>query len=277
MRRALYARYAQNRNALLDWNTQWLAAGTVDELRGTRFELESRTRLAAWRPTPVRPPEIRVAALPRIPDSEKDDPARLDRDLERVRAMVARHSPIVASHRAEADRYRALASRARSRSLPWIKFVDLAYEHRSDGTENGVSGQVAIEVPLGADRANERRYRRLVRRETSEARGRAAEQATEIDRALADLEAFEGQRDEWRRLLRLAERAEEIAERWWRARHARPRDVGALLDEAFVARSTVIEARERAGERAGEAACSLLALSGVEAAAWPRVEARRRP
>ena len=39
-----------------------------------------------------------------------------------------------------------------------------------------------------------------------------------------------------------------------------------MLDDAFAARSTVLEARQRAGS----AYCTLLAMTGVELEAWPR-------
>ena len=87
-----------------------------------------------------------------------------------------------------------------------------------------------------------------------------------VHQALDDLHRFESQSADWLELLVLADRAEEIAERWWKGRVVRPRDVGALLDEAFLARTTVLEARERAGA----AYCSLLSLSGVEPESWPR-------
>ncbi len=87
--------------------------------------------------------------------------------------------------------------------------------------------------------------------------------------ALDELHAFETRSQRWRDLLRLADEAEEIADRWWRERLARPADVAALLDGAFTARSAVLEARERAGS----AYCTLLAMTGVELTAWPREDA----
>ena len=81
-----------------------------------------------------------------------------------------------------------------------------------------------------------------------------------------ELHAFETRSQRWRDLLRLADEAEEIADRWWRERLARPADVAAVLDDAFAARSAVLEARQRAGS----AYCTLLAMTGVELEAWPR-------
>lgn len=265
-KRALYKSYRVQRRELLTWNEEWRRAGTVDELRGARFEIESRIRLASWRPEATPIPDMIVATLPPVPSAE-DGLGTLDRNPELVRVTVARFNPSVAVRRATAERYRALAARANARNQPWIKFVDLGYEHSTGNNENGVRGQVAIEVPLGGDRANARRYQSLVRREDGNARGIVMDLATGVHQALAHLDQFEAQRDDWIELLELADRADEIAERWWKARLVRPRDVGALLDEAFVARNTVLEAREQAGA----AYCSLLALSGVEPESWPRV------
>ena len=60
-----------------------------------------------------------------------------------------------------------------------------------------------------------------------------------------------------------------MAERWWRERLAKPSEVAALLDEAFAAKSAVLEARERAGS----SRCTLLAMTGVSADDWPRAPA----
>jgi len=261
-RNALYADYLERRQELLVWNDEWRRAGTIDELRGARFELESRIRLASWEPQPVPQPERVFATLPAIEPPEGE----LIRDPAIVRDTVRRHHPSVGVRRATAERFRALADRARARNQPRLKFVDVSYEHRTDDSDNGVGGQLAFEIPLGGERANAGRYEALIRQEDGEARGAVAEQVTRSLRALDELHAFEARSPRWRDLLRLADEAEEIADRWWQGRVARPSDVAALLDDAFRARSTVLDARERAGN----ADCALLALTGVGLDAWPR-------
>ncbi len=57
-----------------------------------------------------------------------------------------------------------------------------------------------------------------------------------------------------------------VAERWWENRLATPEQVADLFDEAFDARSAVLDARAEAGL----AGCRLLSATGVSAAAWPR-------
>ena len=42
--------YVDRQRELLAWNADWRSSGMIDELRGARFELESRTKLAAWEP-----------------------------------------------------------------------------------------------------------------------------------------------------------------------------------------------------------------------------------
>jgi hypothetical protein len=260
-RRAIYADYVDQRQELLAWNADWRSAGTIDELRGARFELESRIRLASWEPGPVATPERVLDALPEIGSGD----GALVRDPELIRSTVRRHHPSVALRRATAARYRALAERARARSQPWIKFVDVGYEYRSDDSENGVGGQLSFEIPLGGD-VGVTRYAALIRKESGESRGLVEEQMAQGLQALDVLHAFEAHSQRWRDLLRLADEAEEIAERWWRGRLAKPSDVASLQDEAFEARSTVLEARERAGS----AYCTLLATTGVDLEAWPR-------
>jgi hypothetical protein len=268
-RRSLYADFVDQRQDLLAWNDDWRSAGTIDELRGARFELESRIKLASWAPEPVPVPEQVVAVLPEIGAAQ----GVLVRSPELVRATVLRHNPSVALRRASAERFRALAERARARNQPWIKFVDIGYEHRTERSRNGVSGQVSFEIPLGGEKSNVSRYQALVRKEDGEAQGILGEQLDQTLRALEHLHAFESHTRRWRDLLRLADEAEEIAERWWTARLAKPADVAALLDEAYSARNTVLEARERAGS----AYCTVLAMSGVELEAWPREAAPERP
>lgn len=268
-RGALYTDYVDRREALLAWNDDWRRAGTIDELRGARFELESRIRLASWEPAVIPLPERIVTALPGIDSPE----GALVRDPDLVQDTVRRHHPSVAVRRATAERYRALAERARARNQPRLKFLDVSYEHRSDDDDDGVGGQLAFEIPLGGERANASRYEALIRREDGQAQGIVGEQVTRSLRALDDLHAFEARSESWQNLLRLADEAEDIADRWWQSRIARPGDVAALLDDAFRARSTVLDARERAGN----AHCTLLAMTGVEPEAWPRERTQPLP
>jgi hypothetical protein len=261
-RREIYADYAERQRGLIAWNADWRSAGTIDELRAASFDLERRIRLASWEPKPVREPSSLVATLPEI-----GSPAgALVRDAELLRATIHRYHPSVTLRRATAERYRALAQRAQARNQPWLKFVEVGYEHRTDKSENGVGGRLAFEIPLGGERASVGRYEALVRQESGEARGFVEEQMGRSLQALEELHHFESRSERWLDLLRLTDQAEEIADRWWRERLAKPTDVAALLDEAFAARNAVLEARERAGG----AYCILLAMTGVDPAAWPR-------
>lgn len=262
LRRSLYADFATRRRELLGWNDDWRSAGTIDELRAARFELDSRIKLASWAPEPVPVPPVVVAVLPEV----GSEPAPLVRSPDLIRAIVRRHNPSVGLRRAMAERYRAMAARARARNQPWLKFVDVGYEHRTDGSENGVRGRLAFEIPLGGEGPNASRYDALVRKEDGALRGVVAERMDRTLRALGYLDHFEKNTRRWQDLLRLANEAEGIADRWWRARLAKPSEVAALLDEAFSARNVVLEARERAGD----AYCTVLAMSGVEPEAWPR-------
>jgi hypothetical protein len=84
--------------------------------------------------------------------------------------------------------------------------------------------------------------------------------------ALGELADFEARAVQWEELQALADAAEQVADRWWRDRLARPSQVAALLDQAFAARSAVLDARERAAI----AGCTLLAMTGVPPEDWPR-------
>ena len=97
-KQVLYDEYAEKRQELLSWTAEWLRAGTVDELRGTRFEMESRIRLVSWRPEPAPVPQFLMASLPPLPDPAAQL-AMLDRSPQLVRAKIQRHNPSVERRR----------------------------------------------------------------------------------------------------------------------------------------------------------------------------------
>jgi hypothetical protein len=263
-RTSIYDSYAARQKALLEWSQESQHSGVIDELSATRFELESRIKLATREP--VRPPQVEVV-MPVLPEIGAK-PQHLVRTLPLLRETVRSHHPSVTVRRATAERYRALSNRARSQAKPWLKFVDVSYEHESGGGgANGGGARLAFELPLGArERASAGRYQALVRREQSEEQLLVEEQVHRGLRALGELADFELRTEQWQELQQLAGDAEEIAERWWRDRLARPSQVASLLDEAFAARVAVLEARERAAI----AGCTLLAMTGVPPEEWPR-------
>jgi hypothetical protein len=255
---------ARLEQASLEWSGEWQRSGVIDELSATRFELERRLKLATREP--VRPPQVEVV-IPVLPEIEAR-PLRLVRALPLLRETVRSHHPSVTVRRATAERYRALSNRANSQAKPWLKFVDVSYEHESGGGgANGGGARLAFELPLGArERASAGRYQALVRREQSEEQLLVDEQVQSGLQALGELADFESRTEQWQELQQLAGDAEGIAERWWRDRLARPSQVASLLDEAFAARVAVLEARERAAI----AGCTLLAMTGVPPEEWPR-------
>jgi hypothetical protein len=264
VRVSIYDTYATRQQALLEWNEEGRSAGTIDELAAARFEIESRIKLATREP--ARPPQVEVV-MPVLPEIGTR-PTGLVQAPPLLRETVRRHHPSAAVRRATAEHYRALSDRAQSQARPWLKFVDVSYEHESGGGgSHGAGGQLAFEIPLGTrERASAGRYRALVRQEQSEEQRLVEEQVRRSLEALGELSDFEARGARWEELQALALAAEQIADRWWRGRLARPSQVAALLDQAFAARSAVLEARERAGI----AGCTLLAMTGVPPQSWPR-------
>jgi hypothetical protein len=180
---------------------------------------------------------------------------------------VRDHHPSVGIRRATAERYRRLAQHARAQRLPGLLFVDLAYEHHTDRSINGVGGQVAFDIPFGrAENADVRRFNALERQQRSETYAIVEDQVALSLQALSDLHEFEVGAERWLELERLAGLAEQVADRWWKGRLAKPSQVAALLDDAYAARIAVLDARERAAS----ARCTLLAMTGVPLGAWPR-------
>jgi len=263
-RQRIYAGYASRQELLLAWNEEWRSSGTIDELRGARFELESKTHVATRKPLPMRIPDQILGSLPRV----GAPPSQLVLDPDVLRRTVGQHHPSVGLRRATAARYRALAERAQARRMPWLRFFDVSYEHRSNrDEENGVGGRLAFSVPLGGrQNADLDRYRHLVQQESSEATAALNQQMEQGLGALVELQEFEADAAQYRELEELANRAERIADHWRQNRLAKPAAVAALLDEALAARTAVVDARERAAI----AGCTLLAMTGVSAETWPR-------
>jgi hypothetical protein len=264
VRVSIYGVYAARQKALLEWNEEGRSAGTIDELAAARFEIESRIKLATREP--ARPPQVE-GVMPVLPEIEAR-PRGLVQAPQLLRETVRSHHPSAAVRRATAERYRALSDRARSQARPWLKFVDVSYQYESGGGgDHGGGGRLAFEIPLGArERADAGRYRALVRQEQSEEQRLVEEQVRRSLEALGELADFEARAVQWEELQALADAAEQVADRWWRDRLARPSQVAALLDQAFAARSAVLDARERAAI----AGCTLLAMTGVPPEDWPR-------
>ena len=258
----LYQRYVERQQGLLSWNEDWRRSGRLNERSATTFEIERRVRLARRLPEAEPPGLERTAGLPPLGRPA----AALDRDPDRVRELVRRHHPGVGGRAARSERYEALSRRAEGRGLPWFEFVDFGYEVKQSRPDE-IGGQVAVRVPLGfSSRADASRYRALGRAELLEGQHLVEENVRLGQMALAELDHFEENSERWHQLLDLAQRADQVAERWEQQRLAKPSDVATLYDRAYEARRSVLEARTRAGF----AGCQLLSLTGVAPADWPR-------
>ena len=262
-RKAIFEDYATRQRELLRWNEEWSASGTIDELTAARFEIEGRVRLASWETPPAPTDRHVVLELPAIGVAG----GPLVQDPEQLRETVRKFHPSVAARRATAKRYAALASRERARQQPWIRFVDLSYEERSRRSRDGYGGQIAFSIPFGvSERANVERYEALVRQQRGQGEAVVQLQLAQALHALAEIREFEARNAQWSNLEKLASEGIEIADRWWKQRAARPHQIADLLDEAYTARTTVLEARERAAN----ASCTLLATTGVPIQEWAR-------
>ncbi len=258
----LYEAYAQPQRELLQWNEEWRAAGVQNERAAARFEIERRIKLARSIP-PVAPPgPTGPSGLPAIDGHTQ----RLDVSPDLMRATVRQLHPSVAYREAMSDRYAAMSERAGSRARPWFDFIDLGYEFKRH-QDNEAFSQLALRVPFGSTaRAEASRFQALRRGQQHQADHVVDEQSRLGLQALLQVDRFETQASRWQELLGVAREAEVIAERWWREGLARPSQVAALFDQAYVARTTVLDARERAGL----ASCQLIAMTGRSIDEWPR-------
>jgi len=258
----VYQLYAERQDLLLKWSEEGRRSGAINEWSALRFAIERKVQLAERIPRLPRSSIDAPAELPAV--GQTQPPLRTDPDW--LTTLVRRQHPDVALRTALASRYEALADRAASERRPWFDFVDIAYQF-NQAQQNAVSGQLAFRVPLGAmSSAGVGRYEALRHGQARDADRTTLEQTRAAEWALEAIRRFEQDTPLWQELLELASRADVVAERWWQGRLASPEEAADLFDEAFDARSVVLEARVDAGL----AGCRLLAATGVALANWPR-------
>lgn len=265
-RRRIFDRYAERLSILRNWSRQLQDAGLVDEISAMRFDLSSQMRLDTRTPAERPPfPAEQVAAWTSVLPEPSDSPAPIQLDPETVRQRITQHQPQWQVERALARRYRALANAARASRMPHLKFFDLSFDPASGGNPSEVGAQVGVEIRLGRA-ANAREQSALAMARSHERRSRfVLEDRTHLaEAALYDLRDFELRGATWKRLLDLADRSEQIADRWQRDRLTEPHRISSLLDDVYDARIAVLAERERAGL----AGCSLLAATGIPADSW---------
>jgi hypothetical protein len=260
----IYEVYARQQRMLLEWNEEWRRSGIQSEREATQFQIEGRIKLVSRRPGP--PPEPSAVTVPLPPVGRGR--GTLVTSPELLSDLVRTRHPSASVHRALARHNEALADRARSAGRPWFEFVDFDYAHSFEtGGLDQIGGQLAFRIPFGIEsRADADRYRALGRSEMLKGEALIQDQVRQSLYSLKELQHFESNAEQWQELSELARRAEEVADRWGEARLARPSQLENLIDRAYDARDTVLEARERAGL----AGCMVLALTGVPLDDWPR-------
>lgn len=257
----LYAAYAARQRELLEWDEDRRQVGVRKEGLTLQFEIEREVRLVNYLPGPEPVGEARTAVLPAVGGL----PRPLSKSHELLRRLVGGQHPSIAVRNATAARYAAMSERAQAAGRPWFDFVDWGYTVEQ-GRQDEISGQIAVRVPIGSTSdASAGRFRALERASIHEANQVLEDGIRSALEALEEIERFQNNTARWQVLLNLAEKAEEVAERWWRERLAGPPTVAALFDRAYEARRIVLLARKRAGL----ASCELVAMTGVWIDDWP--------
>lgn len=277
-RKRLYARYAESYRALLDWNDELRAAGTLDEVRLSRFELASQVRLATRDPHAIPSPMTQLEsdrvldALPAL--AVGLDP--LSADSESVRERLLRHQPEVGVHRANQERLAALARSEDLKRMPSLRFLDFGFEPVAfPGDSRQWSAGVSVDVPFGREaRAGVRRYEALARAERDWERALVEERLQQATLALAELNVFRERSSRWLELAALSDAAEAVADRWWKNRFSDPIEISDLVDTVYSTRTAILDARERAGL----ATCAVIGATGLSVSEWEhRSKARPVP
>lgn len=264
----IYEGYASRYRGLLEWNRELRKAGLLDEVKSSRFDLESRVRLTTRDPSAIPSPMALLGTdrvLDALPVPTRGVPL-LEDELGLVRERVLRHQPAIAVHRANRKQFEALAHSETWKRVPSLGFVDFGFEPIPfPGDDREWETRVAIEVPFGREAgANTRRYEALARAERSGERALAEDRLQEAKFALDEINVFRERSVRWLELVALADAAEKVADSWWQSRLADPSQISSLLDTVYSARLAVVDARERAGL----AGCALTAATGLPVTEW---------
>ncbi|MBC8341078.1 MAG: hypothetical protein H8E63_05385 [Proteobacteria bacterium] len=262
--------YVKRQQAMLDQNQKLRDAGQLDQVAALRFELVGHVKLARNRPVPpARVLELDPDAKPTIvlPSLRRKNPGLAD-SLEVVHEQVVRNNPEIDEFRARGKEFDALAEKKSVSRYPSVRYLGFGIEPVTyPGDKRQIEAQVAFNVPFGRGaNAGARRYRSLALGQENAERAFVQGRVQETRAALEEINHFRSQSGHWRDLLARADKAEKAADRWWKKRLAGPKAISQLVDEVFDARSTVVDAQERAGY----ATCAVLSRTGLTVDEWPQ-------
>lgn len=265
----IYGEYELRQNALLEWNQEMRTAGLLDEVGAERFELSTHVSLARSIPAPPAPDSAldsaarQIAVLPTPSSSD----LQLNPSVNIIREQLLLNHPGIGVHRARGKNFEALARRERTERYPTLRFVEFGFEPSAyPGDKRQYDAQIAFEIPFGRSAAaSESRFRALAHGQRSAERALIERSIRKTQVAVEAINQFRRRGPHWLTLLGQADAAEEIADGRLEDRIASPKAITKLLDEIYDARMAVLQARERAGE----AACNVLATTGLSANDWP--------
>jgi hypothetical protein len=265
-----FGRYVKRQQAMLDRNRKLSEAGQLDQVAALRFELVGHVKLARNRPVPpARVLELDSDATPTLvlPELRRKNPGLAD-SLEVVHEQVVRNNPEIDEFRARGKEFNALARKESVSRYPSLRYLGFGIEPVAyPGDKRQIDAELAFNVPFGRGAAaGVRRYRSLALGQENAERAFIQGRVQETRAALEEINHFRSQSDHWRDLLARADKAEKAADRWWKKRLAAPKAIAQLVDEVFDARSTVVDAQERAGY----ATCAVLSRTGLTVEEWPQ-------
>jgi hypothetical protein len=265
-----FGRYVKRQQAMLDRNRKLSEAGQLDQVAALRFELVGHVKLARNRPVPpARVLELDPDATPTIvlPELRRKNPGLAD-SLEVVHEQVVRNNPEIDEFRARGKEFNALARKESVSRYPSLRYLGFGIEPVAyPGDKRQIDAELAFNVPFGRGAAaGVRRYRSLALGQENAERAFIQGRVQETRAALEEINHFRSQSGHWRDLLARADKAEKAADRWWKKRLAAPKAIAQLVDEVFDARSTVVDAQERAGY----ATCAVLSRTGLTVEEWPQ-------
>lgn len=251
-------------NEITDWTHSLETAARINELDASETYLEATSLEVNSASEPVgydvHPsfglPSLAVdAAIPLVSDSDAID------------ALVQDGSPAINERLAASQHYLALAELEEARDTIHLNFLELSYQPLPGNGIDDLTAQISVEIPFpGTRTAAAERFELLSEAERFDALAEG-EQVLWIARAaLASINHFEARNGELNELLAAAANTEETARRWLADRRSEPRQLLRAFWRVYTARRSVLAEQNRAGQ----AACMLLASTGIPVEQWPR-------
>ena len=251
-------------NEITEWTQSLEEAARINELDASETYLEARSLEVNSASQPVGydvhpsfglPPLTGGSARPLVSDSNA------------ITALIEDSSPAINERLAASQHYLALAELEEATDTIHLNFLELSYQPFPGNGIDDLSAQISVEIPFpGTREAAAERFQLLSEAERFDALAESEQVLWIAQVALSSINHFNAQSTALTELLAAAASTEETAQRWLNDRRSEPRQLLRAFWRVYTARRSVLAEQHRAGQ----AACMLLASTGLSTEQWPR-------